>query len=131
MGAHWTSRWLGRPWVRGVHQCEDFVADVLRGQFGLAVPRDLRSEDDRAWDLQLGRHRALHWRRVDHVVDGDAVLMSASGLGRRRFWHVGVYTAGPPKSVLHCPIDGESVCQPIHELEAHGLSLEGFYRWRG
>ena len=128
---HWTARWLGRPWVAGVHQCEDFVHQVLKAEFGLEVPRDLRGSAERGWDRQLREHRDRYWRRVDEHAAGDVVLMVDAGGRGRRFYHVGVWVDARPPAVLHCPRDGVSVCQPLLELPAQGLAVEGVYRWAG
>ena len=125
---HWTTKWLGRDWVKGVYQCEDFAAEVMRSEFGRNVPKDLRG-GEREWDRQISVHAMRYWRRIDTPRDGDGVLMLCSGARARRFYHLGVFAG--PASVLHCPRDGTSVCQPLHELAAHGLRLEGIYRWTG
>ena len=128
---HWTRKWLGRPWIAGSYQCEDFVAEVLREEFGLDVPKGLRGADERGWDRQLARHAMRCWSPADAPVDGDAVLMVSTAAAGRRFYHAGVHVAGRPPAVLHCPRGGTSVCQPVTELAAHGLRLEGTYRWSG
>ena len=130
MEGHWTTNWLGRPWIAGTYQCEDFVAEVLREEFGLDVPKDLRG-GERDWDRQLAAHAERRWRRADTPQDGDGVLMEFAGALARRFYHVGVYAAGRPPCVLHCPREGTSVLHPVTELAAHGLRLEGVYRWTG
>lgn len=127
---HWSGKWLGRPWVEGSYQCEDFVAEVLREEFGLDVPKSLR-RDERSWDRQLSEHAARCWSPIRVPCDGDAALMISTAAAGRRFYHVGVCAGGRPLLVLHCPRGGASVLQLLGELAAHGLRLEGWYRWNG
>lgn len=128
---HWTAKWLGRPWVAGSYQCEDFVAEVLREEFGLDVPKGLRGAEERSWDRQLSEHAARCWALTVSPADGDGALMISTAAAGRRFYHVGVYVAARPALVLHCPRGGASVLQLVGELGAHALRLEGVYRWNG
>ena len=62
MNKHWAEAWLGRPWIAGEHDCADFVAEVLRVEFGRALDLPARAESGsgaptgatvRGWDRQI------------------------------------------------------------------------------
>lgn len=128
---HWTAAWLGRAWVEGAHDCVDFFEEVQRVRFGRVVQLPQHAASERAWDRQIARERDRLGVRTDTPQEGDGVLMRGCGGVRRRYWHLGVYVAGPEPLVLHLPRDGHSILHPVRELEERcGLELEGYYRWK-
>ncbi len=148
MNKHWTEAWLGRPWVAGEHDCADFVVDVLREQFGLALDLPAHVESGsgaptgatvRGWDRQIASLKSEFALRVAPEArgslaapqDGDGVLMVARGARRLRRYHLGIWTAvGGVAHVLHCQEAAGSILHPIRDLSLRALELEGVYRWK-
>ena len=141
---HWAEAWLGRPWIAGEHDCADFVADVLRGQFGIALdlPAHVAPEARgsagaptgatvRGWDRQIASLRADYAVPTIAPQDGDGVLMVARGARRLRRYHLGLWAGiGGVAHVLHCQDGAGSILHPIRDLGLRALELEGVYRWR-
>ena len=129
--AHWTEKWLGRPYVEGEHDCMHFLRDVLAHEFG----RHLKLPERHAT-----RRRAMARQIADHIDEaaapmicppdeGDGILMSVLGstLGGH---HVGLCaTPGGEPHVLHCVVDLGSVLWPLQGLDGRGWQVEGAYRW--
>ena len=145
MNKHWTEAWLGRPWIAGEHDCADFVADVLRGQFGrtLAMPVHVapeargsagareRATSVRGWDRQIASLREQYAIPTVAPQDGDGVLMVAKGARRLRRYHLGLWAGiGGVAHVLHCQDGAGSILHPIRDLGLRALELEGIYRWK-
>ena len=152
-GAHWAEAWLGRPWIAGEHDCADFVAEVLRAEFGRALDLPVhvapeargsagareRATSVRGWDRQIATLRDEYASRVvpeargtlSAPQDGDGVLMVARGARRLRRYHLGLWAGiGGIAHVLHCQEAAGSILHPIRDLGLRALELEGIYRWR-
>ena len=136
---HWAEAWLGRPWVAGEHDCADFVVDVLREQFGIALDLPVHAESVRGWDRQIASLKSEFALRVAPEArgslaapqDGDGVLMVARGARRLRRYHLGLWAGiGGVAHVLHCQEAAGSILHPIRDLSLRALELEGIYRWR-
>ena len=140
MNKHWAEAWLGRPWVAGEHDCADFVAAVLREQFGrtLDLPAHAQSGSGaptgatvRGWDRQIASLRADYALPTTSPRDGDGVLMVAKGARRLRRYHLGLWAGiGGVAHVLHCQDGAGSILHPIRDLSLRALELEGIYRWK-
>ena len=137
---HWAEAWLGRPWIAGEHDCADFVADVLRGQFGRTLDLPVHAASGsgaptgatvRGWDRQIASLRADYAVPTISPQDGDGVLMVAMGARRLRRYHLGLWAGiGGVAHVLHCQDGAGSILHPIRDLRLRALELEGIYRWR-
>ena len=129
-GAHWSDRWLGWEWVEGERECGDFVAHVLRAEFGRGVSLP-RARGVRERDRFVARLAGDFARPLDRPpAEGDGVLMRA--LGRRGVGHhLGLWCApaGVP-SVLHAQPAIGAVRHPLDELAIRGLEVAGLYAWR-
>lgn len=129
--AHWSDRYLGRPYVAGSGDCAMLAAEVRHDVFGDASAI-AAAEAERAASA-LGRARqaqqviAQHGARTDVPIEGDAVLM----LCRGRPSHIGIYCLIDDEPwVLHAMANaGEAVRHRLRDLPRVGLALEGFYRW--
>ena len=137
---HWAEAWLGRPWVAGEHDCADFVADVLRVEFGRALDLPVHAEPGsgaptgatvRGWDRQIATLKGDFALPTTAPQDGDGVLMVAKGARRLRRYHLGLWAGiGGVAHVLHCQDGAGSILHPIRDLGLRALELEGVYRWR-
>lgn len=126
---HWSARWLGRPYVRGVYECGEFVVDVEAAEFGraLALPHahSVRERDRlvRALERELAE-------ATPAPAEGDGVLMRARGRRSAVGHHLGVWcglSEGP--HVLHLTPGLGSCVHAIASLPERDLELVGVYRW--
>ncbi len=130
MAAHWTEKWLGRQWVPGRYDCADFVVEVLREEFGRTLEFPPHAAASTGRDRQIDEMRGDYAIRTIAPTDGDGALMREAGGRRRRRYHIGLVAihAGT-MLVLHCSRDFGAVLCRTGDLPAHGLDLEGFYKW--
>ena len=80
---HWSTKWLGRPFIPGQYDCLDFVREVLREEFGREIripPRVsdtmrtmVREIEELAGDVAVA---------IDMPREGDAVLLKPAGTRR-------------------------------------------------
>ena len=143
--AHWSDKYLGRPYVRGEFDCADLVVEVARAEFGREVALPRHAEGVRARDKQierltgeLGRPVELTAEPAEVIQDGDIVLMKAAGRRLSLGHHIGVaavlsvgVAANLPLGVcvLHCLAGVGVVRHPIDYLPERGLERTGIYRW--
>lgn len=128
---HWSSKYIGRPYVHGDSDCARLLSDVRVEVFGLPVPSI----------VDLGREKTalLRANQIDQLVhefgeqtqspkDGDAVLMICAG----RPSHVGVYCViNYEPCVLHAMQSaGMVVLHKIRDLDKYFLKVEGYYSWK-
>ena len=133
--AHWSDKYLGRPYLRGEFDCADLVVEVARAEFGRAVALPRHAEGVRARDRQIERLTGELGRRLDRaageaIQDGDIVLMKAAGRRLSLGHHIGVAAVLPLAAcVVHC-LAGVGVARhPLDCLAARQLTLTGIYRW--
>lgn len=133
--AHWSDKYLGRPYLRGTFDCADLVVEVARAEFGRAVALPRHAEGVRARDRQIEQltgalGRRLDWLAGETLQDGDIVLMKAAGRRLSLGHHIGVVVALPlALCVLHCLAGVGVVRHSLDCLAARQLTLTGFYRW--
>ena len=133
--AHWSDKYLGRPYLRGEFDCADLVVEVARAEFGRAVALPRHAEGVRARDEQIERLTGELGRRLDGAAgeapqDGDIALMKAAGRRLSLGHHIGVVAALPlAVCVLHCLAGVGVVRHPIDFLGDRQLELTGIYRW--
>lgn len=119
---HWSEKYIGKPWIEGIHDCVNLVLQVQRLEFGRALAEPPRARETLA--AALAAIRAVASPVVDEPPqDGDVVLMRAPK------WHLGVWCSpnGRP-SVLHCARVAGTVLTPMDGLYTAGMRLEGIYR---
>lgn len=136
MGLHWSSAYIGRPYIEGEFDCGELARLVQREVFG----REILIPTERGYVGQaspIGRFRAME-RQIEAAApacaepttlpkEGDAVLLKSRGY----LQHVGIYcfVDGEPW-VLHATDASMMVVRTrIRELEIRGLKVEGYYRW--
>ena len=133
--AHWSDKYLGRPYLRGEFDCADLVVEVAQAEFGRAVALPRHAEGVRARDRQIERLTGELGRRLDRadgdvIQDGDIVLMKSAGRRLSLGHHIGVVAVLPlAVCVLHCVASVGVVRHPLDFLAARQLTLTGIYRW--
>lgn len=129
--AHWSTKYVGQPYVYGEADCGHLVMKVSREEFGAQIPSDddlIRVQSNLKLISQLQQTVSNLLCKVNSPCDGDIVLM----LCRGRPSHVGVYCDidGIP-FVLHATKSaGQVVLHRIDYLPLAFLSVEGYYRWK-
>lgn len=136
MGLHWSSAYIGRPYIEGEFDCGELARvvqrEVYRREINVPTERGYLSEAH-----PVARFRAMA-RQIEAAApacaepttlpkDGDAVLLKSRGY----LQHIGVYcfVDGEP-CVLHASDASMQVVRTrLRELEIRGLKCEGFYRW--
>ena len=133
--AHWSDKYLGRPYLRGEFDCADLVVEVARAEFGRAVALPRHAEGVRARDRQIEQLTGALGRQLDGAAgetlqDGDIALMKAAGRRLSLGHHIGVVAVLPLAAcVLHC-LAGVGVARhPLDCLTERQLTLTGIYRW--
>lgn len=127
--AHWSARYVGRPYVAGADDCAALAAAVQREVFGrdVALPAERPSHLPEAAKMIAAVERD-HGRPIAEPVEGCIVLMRKGQHARP--WHVGVYFAqGGEGWVLHATSRAGAIATRIRQLPALGLSVEGYYEW--
>ena len=126
--AHWSDRYIGRPYIAGTADCawlaEQVACDVLGIHPGLPASHEksLRGQAE-----QLARLKDGYAVRVDAPIDAHPVLFIARG----RFYHVGaVALIGGEIWALHNDQSaGMVVCQRLRDMTRWAFEFEGWYRW--
>ena len=126
---HWSTRWLGLPYVRRRYECGEFVVDVQIREFGraLALPRAHSVRERDRLVLALQGELAV---ATPAPAEGDGVLMRARGRRSGVGHHLGVWCAPPGgPHVLHLTPGLGSCLHAIASLLERDLELVGVYRW--
>ena len=126
---HWSEKYIGRPYARGVYECPHLVEEVLRREFGVEVVlpkvdwRNTPPADLEAICLDIARPAAS-------PLDGRGVLMRIQGNKRSLGSHVGVcgLVSGQPW-VLHTMKHSGAIFVPLGQLHLCALEPVGFYEW--
>jgi len=126
---HWSTPYIGQPYVNGSNDCASFAVKVQREVFGrnIILPQS-RAANVIGWSKQINENKNDCATLTIKPEEGDAVLM----IGKGRLNHIGIYVdfCGVPY-VLHAMQSAKQVClHRIRELEGIELKLEGFYKWK-
>lgn len=129
--AHWSGRYVGKPYVAQQDDCAELAAQVQREIFG----RDVTIPAERPAGVREGAKMIAaimrdHGRPLDSPVEGCIVLMRRGQ--HVRPWHVGVYFYASCEGwVLHATeTAGEAITTRLRQLPALGFQVEGFYEWQ-
>lgn len=128
---HWSTSYIGRPYVLGEADCARLLVDVRNEVFKLPTPIEV---DVQRAESRLGRFGQmtdlvdLYGEPTDSPQEGDAVLMICAG----RPSHIGVYCLiNGSECVLHAMENaGMVVLHKIRDLNKFFLKLEGYYKWK-
>lgn len=126
--AHWTDRYIGKPYIAGVADCMNLAEQVANEVLGIYPGIPASHETSlRGQAKQLAELKWNYARRVDAPIEAQPVLFVARG----RFFHCGVAAIiGGETWVLHNDQSaGMVVCQRMRDLTRWAYSLEGYYRW--
>lgn len=125
--AHWTQRYIGLPYAQA--DCAELCVKVQREVFNrdIGLPTE-REAGLRGLSQQITDHQGDFAEPVPQPEEGDAVLM----IGRGRLNHIGTATfINGQLWVLHAMQNvGQAVLHTVNALEAMGLKVEGYYRWK-
>lgn len=127
--AHWSEKYVGRPYVRDDYDCGALAIEVQNCEFGRDITDLIEREQGlRARSAQIAELKAAYAEPTVLAEEGDGVLM----ISRGSLWHIGIYTeiAAVPY-VLHAMENAGQVClHRVRDLAGLGLQVEGYYRWR-
>ncbi len=128
MGAHWTQKYIGLPYIEGDQDCAGFAVRVQHEIFGNRVALPGHASGIRAQTRQIEDLQQDYATPTKYPVEGDAVLMKCRG----HFSHIGVYAEinGIPYVVHAMKNAGMVVLHKIRELQYQGLEPVGYYRWK-
>lgn len=133
--AHWSSQYVGRPYIEGVFDCAELARIVQREVFH----REVNIPSDRDYSDKQGAMKFLHMRRqlerctadaatpTETPEEGDAVLLNSRGF----YQHIGVYCVvnGEPQ-VLHATDRADQVVlTKVRELHIRGYRVGGYFKW--
>jgi hypothetical protein len=126
--AHWTTQFIGRPYIPGIADCmnlaEQVANEVLSINPGIPTTHEtsLRGQAE-----QLSRLKDSFAVRVDTPIDAQPVLFVARG----RLYHCGVVALISSETwVLHADsLAGMVVCQRLRDMPRWAYVFEGWYRW--
>jgi len=125
---HWSQHYIGNPYDEA-NDCAAFAERVQREVFDREVhlPSE-RAEGLRGQTAQIRACVDCHGELTELPADGDAVLL----IGRGRLNHIGIYCLinGVPYVLHAMKSAGQVVLHKVRELDRHGLTIEGFYKWR-
>lgn len=134
--AHWSDRYVGRPYIEGTADCAALAQDVRAEVFGrpVALPaaRDYIGKEGiakvRAMNAQIEAHALDYGTPTDCPADGDAVLLVSRG----RLDHIGLFCLiGREPWVLHAATGIDQVIRTrVRELHLYGYRVEGYYQWK-
>ena len=128
---HWSEKYVGKRWQRGVYDCASLAIEVQKDEFGrvIELPVERRHYPNIELSALIDLHKADMAVRIEHPVEGDVVLM----LDNNRLNHIGTYIViGKVPYVLH---NLQKAGVVIHRLSGFGKGLltnmvvEGFYRF--
>ena len=130
---HWSDRYIGKPYVRGVYDCAHLVVEVMLEQFEREISLPPHAAGVRDRDAQITVLTAQLCRPLaagETACDGDVALMRAAGRRVSLGHHVGllVVLAGETL-VLHCVAGIGVIRHPLRDLGPRCLELTGVYRW--
>lgn len=127
---------VGLVYVPGSFDCMHLAVLAQRQLFGRAVawPAQHHPLGRRHQAAMIQRHCAVLARPLgadEQPATGDGVLWTAAAGPAGRGFHIGtLFVQGGERWVLHTSEElGESVLQRLADCAAHGLRLEGFYKW--
>lgn len=133
MTAHWSDRYLGRPWQNGAdgpgaYDCYGLVRAAYRDIRGVDMPIvDTDGLSTKACVRAFDAYADYGpWQVVTDMQDMDVVVM---GHGKKPH-HVGLWIAHGTGFVLHA-LESTGVCrQSASSLLAHGWNILDVYRRR-
>jgi hypothetical protein len=133
--AHWSDRYVGRPYVEGSFDCGALAELVQREVFAkeIHLPSERRYVGKRdverfqAMASQIAAEKVNFAEPVTVPRDGDAVLLMARGYPQ----HIGVFCMlqGEPWVMHAADSCGQVVRCRIRDLASRCLAVEGYYRW--
>ena len=130
---HWSDRYIGRRYVRGVYDCAHLLVEVMAEQFGRAVSLPAHASGVRDRDKQIATLTATLCRPLagtEAAGDGDVALMRAAGRRVSLGHHCGiVFILDNERHVLHCLAGLGVIRHPLRDLGPRCLELTGVYRW--
>lgn len=131
MNEHWSSQYIGRPYVDGTYDCAHLLADVQQNVFHRRVEFPIERADHIFLTARkIDEHKTHYLEPIteEEAQDGDVVLMVCLG----RLSHIGVLAViDGVRYVLHnLKSSGNVALHRIRDLERYALKLEGFYKCR-
>lgn len=121
-------RYIGLPYDEAELDCADLAVLIQRELFGKEISLPGRRQRMNAPAASINRYSGELATRIerDELQDGDVIVFKDGTL------HIGtVFLLSGKAWVLHTTtIGGYSLLQPLSDLPAYGLRVEGYYRWK-
>lgn len=129
MVAHWSDKYIGKPYVAGELDCAVLAVDVAHDvlNMGVALPTD-HSTHYLGQSREILRYKDDLADKIDSPEDGHPALF----YGRGRLCHIGImcHISGD-WWVLHADqMSGFVVRQRLRDMTRIIYKLEGFYKWK-
>lgn len=131
MEKHWSENYIGKPYVKELHDCAAFVANVYEEQFGIKrnLPED-HGSTPAEWSAAISKHLSEFLEPTEKPKDGDVILCRVRGVD----FHLG----------LLCEIMGERwmlhasnarnlnavVLTRLDQFRYLGFTVDGFFKVR-
>jgi len=125
---HWSTKYIGQPYIPGVADCMVLAERVANEVLGIRPDIPVVHETSlRGQAEQLSRLKDSFAVRVDAPIDAQPVLFVARG----RLYHCGVAALiGEATWILHADsLAGMVVCQRLRDMTRWAYVFEGWYRW--
>lgn len=131
MSEHWSSKYVGKPYVDGHYDCAHMLVDVQVNEFHRNVNIPVERANNTILTMRkIDEHRDTYLEPISETEaqDGDVVLMECRG----RLSHIGVLCViDGIRYVLHnLKSSGNVTLHNLRHLDRIALRLDGFYRCR-
>jgi hypothetical protein len=124
--SHWTSKYIGKPYIKGKQDCWTVFCDIQQNVFNKSVESiDFGQISEFSVRKEFLNHPLRQrFKRLKMPIDGCAVFLSKGQYTS----HIGVYIASGEGKVIHAIEHSGTIIQTISELEIHGWKKIEFYR---
>jgi len=127
--AHWTEKYVGKPYIKNEYDCTHLVLQVLQNEFGFTheLPTE-RVDSPFGLSALIDRYKEELAVKLDKPQEGAVVLLKCRG----RINHIGIYTViNRVKYIIHNLKPTGCVCiHKLREMKKYGMEVEGFYTFQ-
>lgn len=125
MQKHWTSKYIGKPYIKGKQDCWTVFCDIQQNVFYEDIkPIDFGQISEFSARKEFLKHPLRQrFKRLKMPIDGCAVFLSKGQYTS----HIGVYIASGEGKVIHAIEHSGTIIQTISGLEIHNWHIVGYY----